>query len=73
MVKSASSRERERKLNGLGHMIKGTSCSSAEIFPRTKVQTQTKSASLVVNNIRKQGPIEKTMKLRELGKMIRGL
>jgi hypothetical protein len=59
-VKSASSHERERKLIELGHMIKG-------------VQTTTKGGSFIENTTRKQGPIEKTMKLRELAKMIKGL
>jgi hypothetical protein len=31
-----------------------------------------KCGSFVENNIRKQGPIEKAFKLKELGKMIKG-
>jgi hypothetical protein len=37
------------------------------------VQTKTKSASLIENNTRKPGPIEMAVKLKELGKMIKGL
>jgi hypothetical protein len=62
-VKSASSREKERKLIDLGNMIKG-------------IQTKAKGASAKVNlsqiNLRKQGPIEKTYKLKELRKLISG-
>jgi hypothetical protein len=58
-VKSASSCERRKKLVELGNMIKG-------------IQTKAKGASFVERNTRRQGPIEKEFKLRELAKMIRG-
>jgi hypothetical protein len=60
-VKSASSADKRRKLTELGYMIKGI-----------QTQTKTKGTSFVENNTRRQGPIEKEFKLRELAKMIRG-
>jgi hypothetical protein len=61
-VKSASSREKERKLIDLGNMVRG-------------IQTKTKGASYGSSNyskVRSQGPIEKAIKLKELAKIIRG-
>jgi len=59
-VKSASSCEKRRKLAELGNMIKG-------------IKTSVKSGSFVENNTRTrgQGPIEKAIKLKKLGEMIR--
>jgi hypothetical protein len=61
-VKSASTREKRRKLVELGNMIKG-------------INIRTKSGSFVENNTRarKQGLIEKAFKLKELRKMVKGL
>jgi hypothetical protein len=58
-VKSASSCVKRKKLADLAAIITGRSYG----IPTT----ETKAASSRI-----QGPIEKTMKLRELGKMIRG-
>jgi hypothetical protein len=71
-LKSAASRERERKLTNLGALIKGTSYPTvADIFPKNN----NKGASTFDFSYykRNQGPIEKAVKLRALGKMIRGL
>jgi hypothetical protein len=59
-VKSAASCVKRKKLADLAAIITGRSYG----IPTT----ETKAAS----NIRIQGPIEKRMKLAELGKMIRG-
>jgi hypothetical protein len=58
-AKSASSYDKRRKLIELGHLVKGV---------------QTKAASEIIRkNPIRLGPIEKAFKLKELGKMIKGL
>ena len=64
-VKSASSYNRQKKMAELGAIIKGTS------YPSLEPMLQTKGASEVAR-ARKPGPIEREVKLKELGKMIRG-
>jgi hypothetical protein len=64
-VKSASSYNRHKKLSELGAIIRGISYPSLEPIPMFR----TKGASEVT---RKPGPIEREVKLRELGKIIRG-
>ena len=64
-VKSASSYHKDRKLTELAAIIRGVSyppISISEPVFRTKV------ASVV----RKPGPIEREVKLKELGKLVRG-
>jgi hypothetical protein len=54
-------------LGELGALIRGTS------YPSLEPLFQTKGASSSVNNIvRRPGPIEREIKLKELGKMIKG-
>ena len=65
-VKGASSYYRQKKLTELGAIIKGTSY--AGLSPWLQPQTKTRGASEVT---RKLGPIEREVKLRELGKMIK--
>jgi hypothetical protein len=67
-IKSASSYGKRKKLSELGAIIKGISYPSLEPIP----MFQTKGASVVENNPRKSGPIERHIKLRELGKLVRG-
>jgi hypothetical protein len=62
-VKSRSKYNRQMKLGKLGAIIRGTS------YPSLEPMFRTKGASEVV---RKPGPIEREVKLKELGKMIRG-
>jgi hypothetical protein len=64
-IKAASSYRRERKLSVLASIIKGISYPSLEPIPMFR----TKGASEVA---RKPGPIEREVKLKELGKLIRG-
>jgi hypothetical protein len=59
--------DRATKLAELGHMIKGT---SAGIVPETKSAS---GAGNVNDNPRKPGYLERRFKLKELGKMIKGL
>jgi hypothetical protein len=59
-VKSASAYNKQKKLGELGSIIRGTS------YPSLEPMLQTKGAS------RKPGPIEREVKLKELGKIIRG-
>jgi hypothetical protein len=70
-VKSASScsnqKRKEKKLTELGAIIKGTSYPGVESIFRAKG-----ASTMIERNTRIQGPIEKTVKLKELGKMIRG-
>jgi arsenate reductase-like glutaredoxin family protein len=70
-IKSASSYSKQKKLSELGAIIKGIS------YPSLESMFQTKGASIVRNNDnprpRKPGPIEREVKLKELGKMIKGL
>jgi hypothetical protein len=54
--------ERHQRLHELGRMIRGTSYAGPE----------TKGASVVENKFTKPGPIEREIKLKELGKMVRG-
>jgi hypothetical protein len=54
---------KQKKLSELGAIIRGVS------YPSLEPMFQTKGASDVV---RKPGPIEGEVKLKELGKMIRG-
>ena len=65
-VKSASSYRKQKKLSELAAIIRSTSYPpiSIPIF-RTKGASESEIA-------RKPGPIEREVKLRELGKMIRG-
>jgi hypothetical protein len=66
-VKSASSYNRRRKMGELGAIIKGISYPSLESIPMFR----TKGASEVAR-ARKLGPIEREVKLKALGKMVRG-
>jgi hypothetical protein len=52
---------RHEKLHALGDLIKGTAPST----------TETKGASFE-NNFKRPGPIEREVKLKELGKLVRG-
>jgi hypothetical protein len=63
-IKSASSYNKRKKLAELGAIIKGISYPNLESIPMFR----TKGASEVT---RKPGPIEREVKLRELGKMIK--
>ena len=65
-IKSASTYRKQRKLSELGAIIKGVSYPpiSIPVF-RTKGASRSEVA-------RKPGPIEREVKLKELGKMIRG-
>lgn len=65
-VKSASSYNKHKKLTELAAIIKGVS------YPSLEPIFQTKAAS--VSNIEKRsiGPIEREVKLKELGKIVRG-
>jgi hypothetical protein len=69
-VKSASSYDKRKKLSELGAIIKGISYPSLEL-PIPMFQTKGVS-EVVVATARKPGPIEREVKLKELGKMIRG-
>jgi hypothetical protein len=64
-IKSRSNYAKQKKLGELGAIIKGISYPSLESIP----VFQTKGASEVT---RKPGPIEREVKLRELGKLVRG-
>jgi hypothetical protein len=66
-IKSASSYSKHKKLGELGAIIKGISYPSLESIP----VFQTKGASEVARKP-KPGPIEREVKLKALGKMIRG-
>lgn len=61
-IKRKSDYDRSKKLLNLGDIIKGTSYASLSPW------LQTKGASVV----RKPGPIEREVKLKALGKMVRG-
>jgi hypothetical protein len=64
-VKGASSYRKEKKLTELAAIVKGIS------YPPISIPVfRTKGASEVA---RKPGPIEREVKLKELGKMIKGL
>ena len=65
-VKSKFTYTKQKKLGELGAIIKGTS------YPSMEPMLQTKGAS--VSNIEKRsiGPIEREIKLKELGKIVRG-
>lgn len=65
LVKSASSYNRQKKLSELAAIIAGISYPSLEPISS---RFQTKGASEVA---RKPGPIEREVKLRKLGKMVR--
>ena len=68
-VKSKYTYAKQKKLGELGSIIRGTSYPSLEPL----FQTQTKGASSSENNVpRRPGPIEREVKLRALGKMVRG-
>jgi hypothetical protein len=69
-VKSASSYNKQKKLTELGAIIKGTSYPSMEPMFLTKGAS---SSEVAAARARKPGPIEREVKLRELGKMIKGL
>jgi hypothetical protein len=60
---------RHQKLHELGHMIKGTPARTA--LPATK----TKGASNIdiMNTPRKHWYLERKLKLKELGKLVRGV
>ena len=62
-IRSRSDYIKNRKLLDLGSIIKGTS------YPSVEPLFQTKGASEIA---RKPGPIEREMKLKALGKMVRG-
>ena len=64
---------KHKKLTELGAIIKGTSYPSLDTGSSYRSPVKTKGASEVGNNIpRKPGPIEREIKLKELGKMVRG-
>ena len=63
-MKSASAYNKQKKLGELGSIIRGTYASLSPWL-------QTKGASSEVVT-RKPGPIEREVKLKELGKMIKG-
>jgi hypothetical protein len=65
IVKSASSANKKRKLAALGAMVKGASnYNPKDYFDfRNSVESRSKS---------KMGPLERSYKLKELGKIIRG-
>jgi hypothetical protein len=65
-VKSASSYSKQKKLPELGAIIKGISYPSLSI-----PMFRTKGASFE-NNFNRPGPIEREVKLKALGKIIRG-
>ena len=66
-VKLASSYGTRKKLSELGAIIKGAS------YPSLEPIFLTKGASSSRNNIiRRPGPIEREVKLKELGKLVRG-
>ena len=62
-IKSRSSYNKQKKLSELGAIIKGRS------YPSVEPLFQPKGASKVA--ARKPGPIEREVKLKELGKMIK--
>jgi hypothetical protein len=64
-VKSASEYSKHKKLGELAAIIKGRS------YPSLEPLFQTKGASEVAR-ARKPGPIEREVKLKELGKLVRG-
>jgi hypothetical protein len=68
-VKSASSYSKQKKLSELAAIIKGISYPSLESMPM--FQFQTKGPSFSADNISGPGPIEREVKLKELGKMVR--
>ena len=65
-IRSASSYRKQKKLTELGAIIRGAS------YPPISIPVfRTKGASFE-NNFKRPGPIEREVKLRELGKIIRG-
>ena len=66
MLNQQTNYSKQKKLSELGNIIKGTSY--VDLSP----WLQTKGASNVENNFKRPGPIEKEVKLNELGKMVRG-
>jgi hypothetical protein len=64
LVKGTSSYRKQKRLSELGAIIRGTSYPSLSI-----PMFRTKGASEV---LRRPGPIEKEVKLKELGKLVRG-
>jgi hypothetical protein len=54
--------ERDQKLHELGHMIRGTSAG---------LKTKGASSFSFANYSKVNGPLEKKLKLKQLGKMIR--
>ena len=70
-IRSKITYTKQKKLGELGAIIKGTSYPSLEPIPM--FQTKGASSSEVVAAGRKPGPIEREVKLKEPGKMIKGL
>jgi hypothetical protein len=64
-IRSPANYSKHKKLGELGAIIKGTS------YPSLEPMFQTKGASSE-NNFKRPGPIEREVKLKALGKMIRG-
>ncbi|MGA7693128.1 MAG: hypothetical protein WCA61_12570 [Nitrososphaeraceae archaeon] len=71
-VKSASSYYKSRKLLELAAIIKGVSYPSISYVGNANFRTKTKGASSSEVAARKPGPIEREVKLKELGKLVRG-
>ena len=65
-VKSASSYRKERKLTELGAIIRGTS------YPPISIPVSRTKGASVENNFKRPGPIEREVKLKQLGKLVRG-
>ena len=76
-IKAASSYNKQKKLSQLGAIIKGTSYAGWDTSVQTKGASSSSSSSSFANYSKVNGPLalekEKKFKLKELGKMIRGL
>ena len=73
-VKSTSSYYKQKKLSELSAIIKGVSYPGISYVDVKKTNvTKTKGASNVGNLPRKSNPLDRQFKLKELGRMIRGL
>ena len=70
-IKAASGYRRERKLSELASIIKGVSYPGISYAGKKK--TKTKGASYTGNLPIKLVPLERQFKLKELGRLIRGL
>jgi hypothetical protein len=75
-IKAASTIRRERKLSELASIIKGVSYPAISYVgekTNTSIKTKAKAASYTGNLPIKLVPLERQFKLRELGRLIRGL